>query len=144
MQILPVIMCGGSGTRVWPESRESLPKQFIPLVGELSTFQMAIEVLFNDVSFNMPVVISNHAYRFLVGEQLQKIGRTAHIVLEPQGRDSGPAVAVAAELALRMAPDTIVAVLAADHVVRDKAGFVKLCREAAGGGARRAHRDARR
>ena len=130
MKILPVIMCGGSGTRVWPESRESLPKQFIPLVGELSTFQMAIEVLADDV-FNMPVVVSNHAYRFLVGEQLQKIGRTAHIVLEPQGRDSGPAVAVAAELALRMAPDTIVAVLAADHVVRDKAGFVKLCREAA-------------
>ena len=130
MKILPVIMCGGSGTRVWPESRESLPKQFIPLVGELSTFQMAIEVLADDV-FNMPVVISNQAYRFLVGEQLQKIGRTAHIVLEPQGRDSGPAVAVAAELALRMAPDTIVAVLAADHVVRDKAGFVKLCREAA-------------
>ncbi len=130
MKILPVIMCGGSGTRVWPESRESLPKQFIPLVGELSTFQMAIEVLADDV-FNMPVVVSNQAYRFLVGEQLQKIGRTAHIVLEPQGRDSGPAVAVAAELALRMAPDTIVAVLAADHVVRDKAGFVKLCREAA-------------
>lgn len=130
MKILPVIMCGGSGTRVWPESRESLPKQFIPLVGERSTFQMAIDVLSDDV-FNMPVVVSNHAYRFLVGEQLQKIGRTAHIVLEPQGRDSGPAVAVAAELALRMAPDTIVAVLAADHVVQDKAGFVKLCREAA-------------
>ena len=130
MQVLPVIMCGGSGTRVWPESRESLPKQFIPLVGERSTFQMAIEVLSDDI-FNMPVVVSNHAYRFLVGEQLQKIGRTAHIVLEPQGRDSGPAVAVATELALRMSPDTIVAVLAADHVVRDKAAFVKLCLEAA-------------
>ena len=130
MKILPVIMCGGSGTRVWPESRESLPKQFIPLVGERSTFQMAIDVLSDDV-FNMPVVVSNHAYRFLVGEQLQKIGRTAHIVLEPQGRDSGPAVAVATELALRMAPDTIVAVLAADHVVQNKAGFVQLCREAA-------------
>src|ERR1700727_107212 len=96
-KIRPVIMCGGSGTRVWPESRESLPKQFIPLVGERSTFQMAIEVLSDDI-FNMPVVVSNHAYRFLVGEQLQKIGRTAHIVLEPQGRDSGPAVAVATEL----------------------------------------------
>ena len=130
MKILPVIMCGGSGTRVWPASRESLPKQFIPLVGERSTFQMAMEIL-ADEAFNMPVVVSNHAYRFLVGEQLQTIGRTAHIVLEPQGRDSGPAVAVATELAMRMGPDTIVAVLAADHVVRDKAGFIALCREAA-------------
>ena len=130
MKILPVIMCGGSGTRVWPASRESLPKQFIPLVGEQSTFQMAMEVL-ADEAFDMPIVISNHAYRFLVGEQLMKIRRLAHIVLEPQGRDSGPAVAVAAELAARMASDTVVAVLAADHVVRDKQGFVKLCREAA-------------
>jgi len=130
MKILPVIMCGGSGTRVWPASRESLPKQFIPLVSDRSTFQMAMEVL-ADEAFNMPVVISNHAYRFLVGEQLQAIGRAAHIVLEPQGRDSGPAVAVATELAMRMGPDTVVAVLAADHVVKDKAGFVALCLEAA-------------
>lgn len=130
MKILPVIMCGGSGTRVWPASRESLPKQFIPLVGETSTFQMAMEVLANEV-FETPVVISNHAYRFLVGEQLQAIGRTAHIVLEPDGRDSGPAVAVATELALQTGPDVIVAVLAADHIVRDKVGFVALCVQAA-------------
>ncbi len=130
MKILPVIMCGGSGTRVWPESRESLPKQFIPLVGENSTFQMAIDVL-SDAIFERPIVISNHAYRFLVGEQLLKIKRNAQIVLEPEARDSGPAVAVAAELAARVAPDTIVAILAADHVVRDREGFVALCRAAA-------------
>jgi mannose-1-phosphate guanylyltransferase/mannose-6-phosphate isomerase len=129
-KILPVIMCGGSGTRVWPESRESLPKQFIPLVGETSTFQMVMEVL-ADEGFETPVVISNHAYRFLIGEQLLKIGRQAHIVLEPDGRDSGPAVAVATEFAMRTGPDVVVAVLAADHVVRDKAGFVSLCIEAA-------------
>ena len=130
MKILPVIMCGGSGTRVWPASRESLPKQFIPLVGAQSTFQGAMEILADPV-FETPVVISNHAYRFLIGEQLLMMKRTAQIVLEPEGRDSGPAVAVAAELAARMAPDTIVAVLAADHVVRDRAGFVALCIEAA-------------
>ena len=134
IKILPVIMCGGSGTRVWPASRESLPKQFIPLVGEQSTFQMAMEVL-SDPVFETPVVISNHAYRFLLGEQLLAMKRLAHIVLEPEGRDSGPAVAVAAAVAARMAPDTIVAVLAADHVVRDKAGFVALCREAAAAAA---------
>src|ERR1700709_2629451 len=105
MKILPVIMCGGSGTRVWPESRESLPKQFIPLVGAKSTFQMAIDVL-GDPLFETPVVVSKHPYRFLIGEQLLEMGRTAQIVLEPQGRDSGPAVAVAAALAGRLAPDT--------------------------------------
>ncbi len=134
MKILPVIMCGGSGTRVWPASRESLPKQFIPLVGEQSTFQMAMEVLADPV-FETPMVISNHAYRFLLGEQLLAMKRLAHIVLEPEGRDSGPAVAVATAVAARMAPDTIVAVLAADHVVRDKVGFVALCRAAAAAAA---------
>ena len=134
MKILPVIMCGGSGTRVWPESRESLPKQFIPLVGEQSTFQLAMEVLAHE-AFDTPVVISNHAYRFLVGEQLLKMKRLAHIVLEPESRDSGPAVAVAAEIAARQSPDTVVALLAADHVVQDRDGFVDLCRRAAAAAA---------
>lgn len=130
MKILPVIMCGGAGTRVWPESRESLPKQFIPLVGPLSTFQMVAEIVADSV-FETPVVISNHDYRFLVAEQLQKIKRDARIVLEPVRRDSGPAVAVAAEIAAQRGPDTIVAVLAADHVVRQREEFVALCKTAA-------------
>ena len=134
MKILPIIMCGGSGTRVWPESRESLPKQFIPLVGEQSTFQLAMEILSDD-AFDTPVVISNHAYRFLIGEQLLKMKRLAQIFLEPESRDSGPAVAVAAEIAARAAPDTVVALLAADHVVRNKEGFVDLCRRAAAAAA---------
>ena len=129
-KILPVIMCGGAGTRVWPESRESLPKQFISLVGPRSTFQTTVATLDSDV-FEAPIVISNYEYRFLVAEQLQEIGCAARIILEPSRRDSGPAVAVAAELASRYEPDTIVAVLAADHVVRDGAGFVALCKQAA-------------
>ncbi len=133
-KILPVIMCGGSGTRVWPASRESLPKQFIPLVGEGSTFSLAMDVLADD-AFEEPVIISNAAYRFLVADQLAAQGRTARIVLEPEGRDSGPAVAVAAEIAARQDPSTVVAVLAADHVVRDKAGFVALCKQAAAAAA---------
>ena len=103
MKIVPVIMCGGTGTRVWPESRESLPKQFISLVGPHSTFQMATEMLADGV-FETPIVISNHDYRFLVAEQLQKVKREARIVLEPIRRDSGPAVAVAAELAAQSGP----------------------------------------
>src|ERR1700730_17592898 len=130
VKILPVIMCGGAGTRVWPEARERLPQQVISLVGPRSTFQMAAEMLAGGV-FETPIVISNHDYRFLVAEQLQKIKREARIVLEPVRPDSGPAVAVAAELAAQSGPDTIVAVLAADHVVRDGPGFVALCKTAA-------------
>ncbi|HEY5225289.1 MAG TPA: sugar phosphate nucleotidyltransferase, partial [Methylovirgula sp.] len=127
-------MCGGSGTRVWPESRESLPKQFIPLIGPRSTFQLALENVADDL-FETPVVISNCEYRFLVSEQMQEIGRTAHIVLEPMRRDSCAAVAVGAEIAAQMAPDTIVAILAADHIVRDRAGFIESCRQAASAAA---------
>ena len=123
-------MCGGSGTRVWPESRESLPKQFIPLIGTRSTFQLTIENLADDL-FETPIVVSNQDYRFLVFEQLKEIGRAARIVLEPVRRDSGAAVAVGAELAAQLAPDTIVAILAADHIVRDRDGFIDSCRQAA-------------
>ena len=96
---IPVIMCGGAGTRVWPESRETLPKQFIPLVGEQSTFQRIIAMISDPSVFEKPVVITNRAYRFLVAEQLAELGVAATIVLEPERRDSGPAVAAAAELA---------------------------------------------
>ncbi len=129
-KILPVIMCGGSGTRVWPESRETLPKQFIPLVGEQSTFQMLVALL-KDPAFERPVVLSNIDYRFLVADQLRAIGADAEIVLEPMRRDSGPAVAVAAEIAARRAPDQVVVVFAADHVVRDGQGLIALCKQAA-------------
>ncbi len=128
--ILPVIMCGGSGTRVWPESRETLPKQFIPLVGEQSTFQMLVELL-KDPAFESPVILSNVDYRFLVLDQLRAIGADAKIVLEPMRRDSGPAVAVAAEIAAGRSPDQVVVVFAADHVVRDGKGLIALCKQAA-------------
>lgn len=130
VKILPVIMCGGSGTRLWPESRESLPKQFIPIVGERSTFQMASLLLTNPV-FDKPVVISNHDYRFRVAEQLAQINIEARIVLEPFRRDSAAAVAVAALLASTVAPETVVAIFAADHIIRNPQAFINLCEEAA-------------
>jgi mannose-1-phosphate guanylyltransferase/mannose-6-phosphate isomerase len=129
-KILPVVMCGGSGTRVWPESRESRPKQFNALIGERSTFQMIVGLLGDREIFDAPLVITNAAYRFLVAEQLEEIGAQATIVLEPTRRDSGPAVAVAASVAARSDPGTIVAVLAADHVFSDGEQFAKLCQEA--------------
>jgi mannose-1-phosphate guanylyltransferase/mannose-6-phosphate isomerase len=129
-KILPVIMCGGSGTRVWPESRESRPKQFISLVGDRSTFQMIVDLLGDREIFAEPVVVTNVDYRFLVAEQLEEIGAKATIVLEPTRRDSGPAVAIAAALAAKSDPAAIVAVLAADHVFRDGPLFARLCQEA--------------
>jgi mannose-1-phosphate guanylyltransferase/mannose-6-phosphate isomerase len=129
-KILPVIMCGGAGTRVWPESRETMPKQFIPLIGKSSTFQDAIRRV-SDPIFDPPVVITNREYRFLAREQLDEIGAQAMIVLEPSRRDSGPAIAVAAALAAKRDPQTIVAVFAADHVILDQNGFLGACARAA-------------
>src|SRR5947209_2368148 len=131
-KILPVIMCGGSGTRVWPESRESLPKQFIPLVGELSTFQSIVALVRAGKIFDQPVVITNSEYRFLVAEQLKEIGAEATVLLEPERRDSAAAVAAAAVWAAERDPTTVVAILAADHVFKDGKRFVSLCAEAAG------------
>lgn len=133
--IVPVVMCGGSGTRMWPLSRETHPKQFIPLLGERSSFEETLAMLARPEIFEPPVVITNRGYRFLVGEQMQAVGCGGEIVLEPVRRDSGPAVAVAAELAFRRAPDAIVAVLASDHSITDREGFVALCREAAAAAA---------
>ena len=129
-KLLPVIMCGGSGTRMWPESRESLPKQFIPLMGPLSTFQQAVLTLAGE-AFERPIILTNIDYRFLVAEQLARIGVQAEIVLEPMRRDSAAAVAVATELALRSGPDTVVGVFAADHLVQKPEAFVACCLQAA-------------
>src|ERR1700674_3747200 len=91
-KIQPVIMCGGAGTRVWPESRESLPKQFIPLVGARSTFQMIVTILDDPEVVAAPIVITNKEYRCRVAEQLDDLRLPPEIVLEPARRDSGPAV----------------------------------------------------
>ncbi len=133
-KILPVIMCGGAGTRVWPELRETMPKQFIPLIGKSSTFQDAVRRV-SDPIFDTPIVITNRDYRFLVREQLEEIGAQATIVTEPSRRDSGPAVAVAAELAAKRDPATVVAVFAADHVILDQSEFLLTCAAAAAAAA---------
>src|SRR5437764_13956505 len=96
--IIPVLMCGGAGTRLWPVSRESMPKQFVPLIGERSTFQQTLERVADPTLFARPIVITSADFRFIVAEQLRELGIEADIVLEPMRRDSGPAVAVAAAL----------------------------------------------
>ncbi|WP_262296305.1 mannose-1-phosphate guanylyltransferase/mannose-6-phosphate isomerase [Microvirga sesbaniae] len=126
-QILPVIMCGGSGTRLWPASRDSMPKQFINLLGDSSTFQTAVQRVTAPGVFLRPAIISSNEVRFIVAEQLAQIGTAADIILEPIQRDSAAAIAVAACHAARHAPDTIILVIAADHVIDDPAAFAAAC-----------------
>jgi mannose-1-phosphate guanylyltransferase/mannose-6-phosphate isomerase len=130
-KIIPVIMCGGAGTRLWPVSRESMPKQFVPLVGEGSTFQQVMTRVSDPELFSRPIVITNADFRFVVAEQLRDRGIAADIVLEPIRRDSGPAVAVSALLASDRDPDALVLVLAADHVIGKLEEFRRACRCAA-------------
>src|SRR5262249_37209486 len=128
--IIPVIMCGGAGTRLWPVSRESMPKQFVRLVGEASTFQQVLGRISDPELFARPLVLPHTDFRFIVAEQLRERGVEADIVLEPMSRDSGPAVAVSAVLAAERDRDALVLVLAADHVVRKPDEFRVACSHA--------------
>ena len=128
-RIIPLIMCGGAGTRLWPASREVRPKQFLPLFGARSTFQDTLLRVSDAALFERPIVITNTAYRFMVLEQLAEIGLEADVLLEPMRRDSGPAIAAGAVFAQMRDSDAIVLALAADHVVRDTDAFVAACRQ---------------
>src|ERR1700709_1240654 len=92
-RIIPLIMCGGAGTRLWPASREVRPKQFLSLFGARSTFQDTLLRVSDASLFERPIVITNMAYRFMVLEQIAEIGLEADILLEPMRRGFGPAVA---------------------------------------------------
>ncbi len=129
--IIPVIMCGGAGTRLWPVSRESMPKQFVALIDQSSTFQQVLMRISEPELFARPIVITSSDFRFVVAEQLRACGIDADIVLEPDRRDSGPAVAAAAVLASERDPNALVLVLAADHVIRKLNNFRAACQCAA-------------
>ncbi len=136
-RIIPLIMCGGAGTRLWPASREGRPKQFLPLFGARSTFQDTLTRVSDPALFERPIVITNTAYRFMVLEQLAEIGIEADVLLEPMRRDSGPAIAAGAAFAQARDDEAIVLALAADHVVRETPAFIAACRQglaAAGSG----------
>lgn len=128
-RIIPLIMCGGAGTRLWPASREVLPKQFLPLFGPRSTFQDTMQRVADPALFDRPVVITNEAYRFTVAEQLADAGLEADIILEPKRQDSGPAIVAGATFAQMREGEAIVLALAADHVVQDTAAFIAACRQ---------------
>ena len=128
-RIIPLIMCGGAGTRLWPASRDVRPKQFLSLFGARSTFQDTLLRVSDKDLFERPIVISNAAYRFMLLEQLAEIGLEADILLEPVRRDSGPAIAAGAAFAQARESNSIVLALAADHIVSDSAAFVAACRQ---------------
>lgn len=131
MKIVPVILSGGTGSRLWPLSRASFPKQLWPLITEKSMFQDTVLRGKGDI-FLEPIVICNQDHRFLIAEQLREIGvENARIVLEPVGRNSAPAIATASLLANELDAQTILWVMAADAYIQDVPKLVKLVEEAA-------------
>ena len=132
--IFPVILSGGSGTRLWPLSRAMYPKQFIRFFSGQSTSFLgaALARLNGDAGFSPPILLCNNDHRFLVREEIERAGITPRaIILEPVGRNTAPAIAVAALAALRENPGAILAVMPSDHVVKDEARFVEGVKRAA-------------
>ena len=125
--IVPVLLCGGSGTRLWPLSRKSYPKQFVPLMGEETLFQASAKRLSgaeHGLTFAAPMVLTNSDFRFIVTEQLQSAGiDPGAILIEPEGRNTAPAVLAAALYALKTDPDAVLLVAPSDHVVPDASAF---------------------
>jgi len=143
IQLQPVIMAGGSGTRLWPLSRSGFPKQFLALDGRSSLFQQAVQRLAalgdDGITAAAPLVVSNEEHRFLLLEQLRELNVTAQaLLLEPVGRNTAPALTLAALAALEGGSDPVLAVTPADQTVTDTAAFESAMRNAvtlAAGGA---------
>lgn len=127
-RIIPVVLAGGSGTRLWPVSREAMPKQFLPLVGERSTYQQALARVSDPELFLPPIVVTGESFRFFAQRQAEELGVAPVVVLEPMRRDSGAAVAAAAAVARRRDPAAVVLTIAADHVMFDLELFHAACR----------------
>jgi len=126
LNIIPVILSGGSGKRLWPLSRKQYPKQYLPLVSEKTMLQETILRLNGLDNLVDPIIICNVDHRFLVAEQCQQIGITSPtILLEPVGRNTAPAIAAAALQSLSIFDDAILLVLSADHVIDDIEAFHK-------------------
>ncbi len=122
--IVPVILSGGSGTRLWPLSRELYPKQLLPLVGKSTMLQATVARLAGLPDIAAPLIIANESHRFMIAQQMQQINISpSSIMLEPVGRNTAPAVAAAALHATAKGKDPLLLVLPADHVIRDTAAF---------------------
>ncbi|TAH14182.1 MAG: mannose-1-phosphate guanylyltransferase/mannose-6-phosphate isomerase [Curvibacter sp.] len=125
MLIQPVVLSGGSGTRLWPLSREKYPKQLLPLIGEDSLLQATVRRVegIAGVELAAPLVVCNEEYRFVIAEQLRVMGKPGTVVLEPAGRNTAPALAIAALAAIKNGADPVLLVMPADHVIVDTQAF---------------------
>jgi mannose-1-phosphate guanylyltransferase/mannose-6-phosphate isomerase len=123
--LIPVVLSGGSGTRLWPLSREKYPKQLLPLTGEDSLLQATVRRMdgLANVEIGPPLIVCNEEYRFVIAEQLRLMGKKGKIVLEPAGRNTAPALTLAALAATQDKSDPILLVMPADHVIVDVQKF---------------------
>jgi mannose-1-phosphate guanylyltransferase / mannose-6-phosphate isomerase len=136
MNIQPVVLCGGSGTRLWPLSREKHPKQLLALISDDSLLQATVRRLDGleageDMALNDPMVVSNEEYRFVIAEQMRLIDRHATILLEPAGRNTAPALTLAALAVNQDKADALLLVMPADHIMLDTAAFLIAVRQGA-------------
>jgi mannose-1-phosphate guanylyltransferase/mannose-6-phosphate isomerase len=131
--IQPVVLSGGSGTRLWPLSREKYPKQLLSLVGEDSLLQATVRRVegIAGVALTEPMVVCNDEYRFVIAEQLRLLGKSGTIVLEPCGRNTAPALTLAALAAIKNAADPVLLVMPADHVITDVRAFQEVVSQGA-------------
>jgi mannose-1-phosphate guanylyltransferase/mannose-6-phosphate isomerase len=133
MLMQPVVLSGGSGTRLWPLSREKYPKQLLPLIGEDSLLQATVRRVEGivDAELAPPMVVCNEEYRFVIAEQLRLMGKPGTIVLEPIGRNTAPALTLAALAAIKDGADPVLLVMPADHVITDTAAFQRVVSQGA-------------
>ena len=122
--VVPVILAGGSGTRLWPLSRTDYPKQFLALGSDSSLLQQTV-ARFENADVAAPVIVCSEKHRFLTAEQLQAMGvQNATIMLEPCARNTAPAIAIAAWHLIKQQPDAVMVVLPADHLIEDTDAFL--------------------
>ena len=117
LKITPVILCGGSGTRLWPLSRSLYPKQFYPLVGDSSLFQQTLSRANNPEIYGPPIVVANQHHQFLVEKDLQVVGLNGQLILEPCARNTTPAITLAALAAIQKDPDAVLLIMPSDHLI---------------------------
>lgn len=130
--LVPVILSGGSGTRLWPLSRKNLPKQFLPLTGDSTLFQQTVARTRSIDDIAAPIIVCSEEHRFLVAEQLLEMKLSgASILLEPAARNTAPAIALAAWHAVKKNPEAVLLVLPADHLIADQASFAEAVHKAA-------------
>jgi len=131
--LIPVILSGGAGTRLWPLSREMFPKQLLALTGKRTMLQETAARLAGIAGAAAPIIVCNESHRFTVAEQMRELGaEAAGVLLEPVGRNTAPAVALAALHAMKQGPDAILIVAPADHVIREARAFQQAAEVAVG------------